>query len=68
VHGSSVAEMLKQAGDLRQIDRLVQLPVNTNDTALAVAHTSCVQRAGEDNVVSAFSAVLSEAVFHAFGW
>src|SRR2546425_1100583 len=41
VHWSRVAEVLKQAGDLSsKVIVSCSLPMNANDTALAVAHTS----------------------------
>ena len=41
VHWSRVADVLKQAGDLSgKVIVTCSLPMNANDTALAVAHTS----------------------------
>jgi predicted dinucleotide-binding enzyme len=41
VHWSRVADVLKEAGDLSgKVIVTCSLPMNANDTALAVAHTS----------------------------
>jgi predicted dinucleotide-binding enzyme len=73
VHWSRVDAVLKQAGDLS--DKVIvtcSLPMNANDTALAVAHTSSgaetlAKKVRKAHVVSAFSSVPSEVLFHVFG-
>src|SRR5437762_13875011 len=65
VHWSRVAAVLKQAGDLSgKVIVTCSLPMNANDTALAVAHTSSgaetlAKRVPKAHVVSAFSTVPS---------
>src|SRR5438034_3281444 len=72
VHWSRVAAVLKQAGDLSgKVIVTCSLPMNANDTALAVAHTSSgaetlAKRVPKAHVVSAFSTVPSEVLFDVF--
>jgi hypothetical protein len=72
VHWSRVDDVLKQAGDLSgKVVVSCSLPMNSNDTALAVAHTSSgaevlARKARKANVVSAFSTVPSEVLFDVF--
>jgi 8-hydroxy-5-deazaflavin:NADPH oxidoreductase len=73
VHWSRVADVLKQAGDLSgKVVISCSLPMNADDTKLAVAHTSSgaealARRVRKANVVSAFSTVPSEVLFDVFG-
>ncbi len=72
VHWSRVDALLKQAGDLSgKIIITCSLPMNANDTALAVAHTSSgaetlAKKIRKAHVVSAFSTVPSEVLFDVF--
>jgi 8-hydroxy-5-deazaflavin:NADPH oxidoreductase len=72
VHWSRVGAVLKQAGDLSgKVIVTCSLPMNANDTALAVAHTSSgaetlAKRVRKAHVVSAFSTVPSEVLFDVF--
>jgi predicted dinucleotide-binding enzyme len=72
VHWSRVDDVLKQAGDLSgKVIVSCSLPMNANDTALAVAHTSSgaealARKVRKANVVSAFSTVPSEVLFDVF--
>jgi 8-hydroxy-5-deazaflavin:NADPH oxidoreductase len=72
VHWSRVADVLKQAGDLSgKVIISCSLPMNTSDTALAVAHTSSgaevlARKVRKADVISAFSTVPSEVLFKAF--
>jgi 8-hydroxy-5-deazaflavin:NADPH oxidoreductase len=72
VHWSRVADVLKQAGDLSgKVIVSCSLPMNANDTALAVAHTTSgaealARKVRKANVVSAFSTVPSEVLFDVF--
>ena len=73
VHWSRVDAVLEQAGDLSgKVIVTCSLPMNANDTALAVAHTSSGAEAlaktvRKAHVVSAFSTVPSEVLFDVFG-
>jgi predicted dinucleotide-binding enzyme len=72
VHWSRVDDVLKQAGDLSgKVIISCSLPMNANDTALAVAHTSSgaealAKKVRKAKVVSAFSTVPSEVLFDVF--
>jgi 8-hydroxy-5-deazaflavin:NADPH oxidoreductase len=72
VHWSRVDAVLKQAGDLSgKVIVTCSLPMNANDTALAVAHTSSgaetlAKKVRKAHVVSAFSTVPSEVLFAVF--
>jgi predicted dinucleotide-binding enzyme len=72
VHWSRVADVLKQAGDLSgKVVISCSLPMNANDTALAVAHASSgaevlARKVRKAYVVSAFSTVPSEVLFEVF--
>ncbi len=72
VHWSRVDDVLKQAGDLSgKVIVTCSLPMNADDTALAVAHTSSGAEAlaksvRQAHVVSAFSTVPSEVFFEVF--
>ena len=72
VHWSRVDDVLKQAGDLSgKVIVSCSLPMNANDTALAVAHTSSgaetlARKVRKAHVVSAFSTVPSEVLFDVF--
>jgi len=72
VHWSRVDAVLKQAGDLSgKVIVTCSLPMNANDTALVVAHTSSgaetlAKKVREAHVVSAFSTVPSEVLFDVF--
>jgi predicted dinucleotide-binding enzyme len=72
VHWSRVDDVLKQAGDLkRKVVVSCSLPMNANDTALAVAHTSSgaevlAKRLRGAHFVSAFGTVPSEVLFDVF--
>jgi 8-hydroxy-5-deazaflavin:NADPH oxidoreductase len=73
VHWSRVDAVLKQAGDLAdKVMVTCSLPMNANNTALAVAHTSSgaealAKKVRKAHVVSAFSTVPSEVLFDVFG-
>jgi predicted dinucleotide-binding enzyme len=72
VHWSRVADVLKQAGSL--VGKTVvscSLPMNANDTALAVAHTSSgaevlAKRMRGTHFVAAFGTIPSEVLFGVF--
>src|SRR6202790_5489262 len=72
VHWSRVNDVLRQAGDLSgKVIITCSLPMNANDTALAVAHTSSgaetlAKKVRKADVVSAFSTVSSEVLFDVF--
>jgi hypothetical protein len=72
VHWSRVDAVLKQAGDLSgKVIVTCSLPMNANDTALAVAHTSSgaetlAKKVRKARVVSAFGTVPSEVLFDVF--
>lgn len=72
VHWSRVDDVLKQAGDLSgKIVVSCSLPMNDDDSALAVAHTSSgaevlATKVPETRVVSAFSTAPSEVLFDVF--
>ena len=72
VHWSRVNEVLKQVGDLAgKVIISCSLPMNANDTALAVAHTSSgaevlAKKLRKADVISAFSTVPSEVLFEVF--
>lgn len=72
VHWSRVDAVLKQAGDLSgKVIVTCSLPMNANDTALAVAHTASgaetlAKKVRKAHVVSAFSTVPSEVLFDVF--
>jgi len=69
VHWSRVDDVLKQAGDLAgKIVVSCSLPMNDDDTALVVTHTSSgaeklAKRIPKARVVSAFNTVPSEVLF-----
>jgi 8-hydroxy-5-deazaflavin:NADPH oxidoreductase len=72
VHWSRVNDVLKQVGDLAgKVIISCSLPMNANDTALAVAHNSSgaemlARKIRKADVVSAFSTVPSEVLFEVF--
>jgi predicted dinucleotide-binding enzyme len=72
VHWSRVDDVLKRAGDLsRKVIVTCSLPMNANDTALVIAHTSSgaeelAKKARRARVVSAFGTVPSEVLFGVF--
>jgi predicted dinucleotide-binding enzyme len=72
VHWSRVDDVLKQAGDLSgKVLVTCSLPMNADDTALAVAHTSSgaevlAKKVPKADVVSAFGTVPSEVLFDVF--
>ena len=72
VHWSRVDDVLKQAGDLsRKVIISCTLPMNRDDTALAVAHTTSgaetiARKKRKAHVVSAFSTAPSEVLFDVF--
>src|SRR3982750_1344427 len=72
VHWSRVNDVLKQAGDVSgKVIVTCSLPMNVNDTALAVAHPSSgaevlARRLPQADIVSAFSTVPSEVFFGVF--
>ena len=72
VHWSRVDDVLKQAGDLSgKIIVSCSLPMNADDTDLAIAHTSSgaeelARKVGRAHVVSAFGTVPSEVLFGVF--
>ena len=73
VHWSRVDDVLKQTGDLSgQLIVTCSLPMNADDTKLAVADTSSgaealARKVRKAKVVSAFSTVPSEVLFDVFG-
>ena len=72
VHWSRVDDVLKQAGDLSgKIIINCSLPMNADDSALAIAHTSSgaeelAKKVPKARVVSAFGTVPSEVFFDVF--
>src|SRR5881397_3472085 len=72
VHWSRVDAVLKQASDVSgKVIVTCSLPMNANDTALAVAHTSSgaeklAKKVRKAHVVSAFSTAPSEVLFDVF--
>ena len=72
VHWSRVDDVLKQAGDLSgKVIVTCSLPMNADDTALVVAHTSSgaeelAKKVRRARVVSAFGTVPSEVLFGVF--
>src|SRR5437667_8566494 len=72
VHWSRVEEALKQAGDLSgKVIVTCSLPMNADDTALVIAHTSSgaeelAKKIPKARVVSAFGTVPSEVLFDVF--
>jgi 8-hydroxy-5-deazaflavin:NADPH oxidoreductase len=72
VHWSRVDDVLKQAGDLSGKTIITcSLPMNADDTALAIAHTSSgaeelAKKVPKTRVVSAFGTVPSEVFFDVF--
>jgi predicted dinucleotide-binding enzyme len=72
VHWSRVDDVVKQTGDLSgKVIVTCSLPMNADDTKLAVAHTSSgaealARKLRKADVVSAFSTVPSEVLFDVF--
>ncbi|HEV8481520.1 MAG TPA: NADPH-dependent F420 reductase [Candidatus Eisenbacteria bacterium] len=72
VHCSRIDDVLRQAGELRgKVIVTCSLPMNRDDTALAVAHTSSgaeelAKKVKRARVVSAFGTVPSEVLFDVF--
>src|SRR3954469_8693812 len=72
VHWLRFADVLKQAGDLSgKVVVTCSLPMNKDDTALAVAHTSSgaeqlAKRLPKARVVAAFGTVPSEVFFDVY--
>ena len=72
VHWNRVDDVLRQSGDLTgKVLVTCSLPMNNDDTALAVAHTSSgaeelAKKAPGARVVSAFGTVPSEVLFTVF--
>src|SRR2546425_3175058 len=72
VHWSRVDDVLKQAGDVSgKVIVSCSLPMNADDTALVIAHTSSgaeelAKRVPKARVVSAFNTVPSEVLFGVF--
>jgi len=72
VHWSRVDDVLKQAGDLSgKVIVTCSLPMNEDNTALIVAHTSSgaemlARKLRRSHVVSAFNTVHSEVLFGVF--
>ena len=72
VHWSRVDDVLKQAGDLSgKVLVTCSLPMNAQDTALVIAHTTSgaeelAKKVPEARVVSAFNTVPSEVLFGVF--
>ncbi|PYQ29085.1 MAG: transmembrane reductase oxidoreductase [Acidobacteria bacterium] len=72
VHWSRVDDVLQQAGDLRgKVIVSCSLPMNDDDTALVVAHTSSgseklAKKVPRAHVVAAFNTVPSEVLFDVF--
>ena len=73
VHWSRMDDVLSQAGDLSgKLIVSCSLPMNADDTALVVAHTSSgaealAKRVPKARVVSAFNTVPSEVLFGVYG-
>ena len=72
VHWSRVDDVLKQAGDVAgKVIITCSLPMNADDTALVIAHTSSgaeelAKKVPKARVVSAFGTVPSEVLFDVF--
>ena len=72
VHWSRVDDVLKQAGDLKgKVLVTCSLPMNADDTALAIAHTSSgaeelAKKVRQAHVVAAFGTIPSEVLFGVF--
>ncbi len=72
VHWSRVDEVLKQAGDVSgKVIVTCSLPMNADDSGLAIAHTSSgaealAKKVPQARVVSAFNTVPSEVLFDVF--
>jgi len=72
VHWSRVDDVLKQTGDLAgKVIITCSLPMNADDTALVIAHTSSgaeelAKKIPKARVVSAFGTVPSEVLFDVF--
>src|SRR5262245_40230279 len=72
VHWSRVNDVLKQAGSLAgKVVTTCSLPMNADDTALVIAHTSSgaealAKKIRKAHVVSAFGTVPSEVLFDVF--
>ncbi len=72
VHWSRVDDVLKQAGDVSgRVIVSCSLPMNADDTALVVAHTSSgaevlAKKVRKAHVVAAFGTVPSEVLFSVF--
>src|SRR5207249_7277056 len=72
VHWSRVEDVLKQAGDLSgKVIVTCSLPMNADDTALVIAHTSSgaeelAKKVPKARIVSAFGTVPSEVLFRVF--
>jgi 8-hydroxy-5-deazaflavin:NADPH oxidoreductase len=72
VHWSRVDHVLKQAGDLSgKVIVTCSLPMSADDTKLVIGHTSSgaealAKKVRKADVVSAFSSVPSEVLFHVF--
>ena len=72
VHWSRVVDVLKQAGDVSgKVIVSCSLPMNADDTDLAIAHTSSgaealAKKVPKARVVSAFNTVPSEVLFKVF--
>ena len=73
VHWSRVDDVLQQAGDVSgKVLISCSLPMNTDDTALVIAHTSSgaevlAEKVPKARLVSAFNTVPSEVLFGVFG-
>ena len=72
VHWSRLDDVLKQAGDLSgKVIVTCSLPMNADDTALAIAHTSSgaeelARKVPRAHVVAAFGTIPSEVLFDVF--
>jgi predicted dinucleotide-binding enzyme len=72
VHWSRIDDVLGQAGDLSGKTLITcSLPMNADDTALAVAHTSSgseelAKKLPKTHIVSAFNTIPSEVLFQVF--
>lgn len=72
VHWTRVDDVLKQAGNLSaKVIVTCSIPMNAEDTALVIAHTSSgaedlSKKVPRAHVVSAFGTVPSEVLFHVF--
>lgn len=72
VHWSKLDDVLEQAGDLsKKIVMSCSLPMNADDTALVIAHTSSgaehlARKLPKAHVVSVFNTVPSEVLFGVF--